>query len=216
MGRLEPPPPFRNASIAEDAASIYTQPEDAISLYTQQSEDEMNDTPPAYSDASGSATEPLLLVRPARRTNRKHDDPRPFKQYDELEMLMDSRFDTDPVYAEEMVREWCTIPAAQIIRIRGTHTEDSRGGTKGDKTVCDFDIQIPLVGYLVDHSGGNVWSRMQISENEQNTYRGGVLKSKGPTKKRGADAEALLVEYPKLSLTGWMHLFCASHAPLKS
>ena len=103
MGRLEAPPQFRNSTATSD---------DGISLYTQQSEDEMNDTPPSYSDASGSASEPLLPVRPASRTTRQHNDPRPFKQYEELEMIMDERFDNDPVYAEEMVREWCAFPAA--------------------------------------------------------------------------------------------------------
>jgi hypothetical protein len=207
MGRLEAPPPFRNTATHE---------EDAISLYTQQSEDEMNDTPPAYSDASGSASEPFLVPRPVHRTIRKQNDQRPFRQYDELEMIMDARFDTDPVYAEEMVREWCSIPAQQMIRIRGTHTEDSRGATKGDKTVVDFDIQVPLEDYLVDPSGANVWSQLKIVGNEEKAYRGGVLKSKGPTQKRDEDAEALLSEYPRLSLTAWMHLFCASHAPMKS
>lgn len=213
MGRLEPPT-FRNST--DEGASIYTQPEDAISLYTQQSEDEMNDTPPAYSDASGSVNEPLLRSATPRVNVRRGDDLRPFRQYEGLEMLMDSRFDTDPVYAEEQVREWCNIPAQQMIKIRGTHTDDSRGAMKSERTVVDFDIEIPLVDYLVDQAGGNIWSHLQIADNEKKTYRGGVLKSKGPVPRRGPDAEALVEEYPKLSLTAWMHLYCASHAQLKS
>lgn len=214
MGQLDAPPSFRNSTTADDGNSIYTQ-DDGTSLYTQQSEDEMNDTPPAYSDASGSASEPLLL-RPVHRETRKHGDVRPFKQYDELEMIMDSRFDSDPVYAEDMVREWCTIPAQQMIRIRGTHNDESRGAMKNEKTVVDFDVQVPLVDYITNHSGGNAWSQLQIAGNDEKVYRGGVLKSKGPVMKKGPDTEALLTEHPRLSLTAWMHLFCASHAQLKS
>jgi hypothetical protein len=130
-------------------------------------------------------------------------------------MIMDARFDSDPVYAEEMVREWCSIPAEQMIKIRGTHTDDSNGTMKGDKTVVDFDIEIPLVDYLLDHTGNNTWSHLQIADNDERTYRGGILKSRGPTQRTGQDTEALMVDYPKLSLTAWLHLFCASHASLK-
>jgi hypothetical protein len=205
MGRIDPPPPVNNNSIADDG----------ISLYTQQSEDEMNDTPPAYSDSSVSAYEPLLN-RPEDQPTRKDAEPKTFKQLEEMEMLMDSRFDDDPVYAEELVREWSSIPAEQIIRIRGTHTDGSRGATNSDKTVVDFDIKIPLADYLVDQSRHNQWSDIRLAENGEKTYRGGVLKSRGPVRRQGPDAEALLPEYPKLSLTAWMHLYCASHAPLKS
>lgn len=214
MGQIELPA-FRN-STTDDNASIYTQPEDGISLYTEQSEDEMNDTPPAYSDASGSVNEPLLRAATPRATIRKDHDVRIFKKYDGLEMVMDSTFDTDPVYAEELVREWCTYPAQQMIKIQGTHTDDSRGAMKNERTVVDFEIDIPLVDYLMDASGRNIWSKLQTAGNEKKTYRGGVLQSKGPVPRRGPDAEALIEEYPKLSLTAWMHLYCASHAHLKS
>jgi hypothetical protein len=175
----------------------------------------MNDTPPAYSDTSASAYEPLLN-RPEDRSTKKDGEPKSFKQFEEMEMLMDSRFDTDPIYAEEMVQEWGAIPPSQLIRIRGTHTNDSRGVTNSDKTVVDFDIKIPLVDYLVDQSQRNQWHQLQLAENDESTYRGGVFKSKGPVRRERQDAEAQQPEYPKLSLTAWMHLFCASHAPFKS
>jgi hypothetical protein len=203
MGRLDPPLLFPSAAATDDG----------ISLYTQQSEDEMNDTPPAYSDGSTSAYEPLLN-RPEDRNTKKDGEPKLFKQYEELEMLMDPRFDTDPVYAEELVRELSTILPSQMIRIKGTHTDESRGAA--DNTVVDFDIEIPLSNYLVDQSGRNEWRQLKLVENDEMAYRGGIFKSKGPVRRRSQDAEAQHTEYPKLSLTAWMHLFCASHASLKS
>ncbi len=187
MGRIDPPPPLTDNSIADEG----------ISLYTRQSEDEMDDTSPAYSDSSISAYE-SLLNRPENRPTRKDAEPRPFKQLEELEMLMDSRFDEDSVYAEGLVREWCSIPAEQIVRIRGTHIDGSGGTTSSDKTVVDFDIKMPLADYLADQSRHNQWSDIRLAEDGEKTYRGSVLKSRGPVRRQGPDAEALLPEYPKL------------------
>ncbi|KIW08238.1 uncharacterized protein PV09_01166 [Verruconis gallopava] len=204
MGRLHHEAPVADGSTISDA----------MSFYTQRSEDEMNDTPPAYSDASNPAVDPSLNRLAGSGSKSPLDRP-PFRQYDELELFMDARFDSDPVYAEQMVREWSAVPAAQVIHIRGTHVDESLGATKSDKTVVDFDIQIPLVDYLVDHWRKNPWSEMKVVENEEKTYRGGIFKSTGPTRPQAQDAEAQLGSYPKLSLTAWMHLFCASHAQFK-
>jgi len=190
--------------------------DDAMSMNTQQSEDEMMDTPPAYSDSSSTAgAHEHLLSNVDREEEREPDQKeiRPFKQFDECQLLMDPAFDNDPIYAEHMVRKYADIAPEQMIRVRGTHTDSSQHGT--NKEVIDFDFQIPMMEYLLDQTRRNPWSEMRTVENHEKTHRGSIFKRTALVKKFSWDSEA----QPETSTPGlkeWCHLYCASHARIKS
>jgi hypothetical protein len=201
MGKSAPPPPYRDDAIQEDA----------VSLHTTQGEDDILDVigaPPSYSDSE--------VIRVTSQTGIVENPYviKPLKNCNGVDIIMDPRFDTDAVYAEEAIRKWSSIRPAQMIQIKGTHTQTVKNGNKEEKqTITDFDIKLRLTEYLLDSEGSAPWARMYTVSNNEKTHRGTIFKTRAKVPKGGVAAD--LLEAGKPELKEWCHLFCASHANLK-
>jgi hypothetical protein len=196
-----PPPAYR------DDPSL----EDAVSLHTTQGDDDILDVlegaPPAYTDSEGDAER----AHPDLPANNFHVDS--VKNCKGVDIVFDPRFDSDPVYAEHMLRNWAKIRPAQMIHIVGTHTETTRNGKKEEKsTVTDFDIKMRLTEYIIDGNSG-IPVPLRTAENNDKTYRGTVFKKRA----KGANGSTndSMLEGGKPTLLEWCHLYCASHARMK-
>ncbi|KAF2424880.1 hypothetical protein EJ08DRAFT_689437 [Tothia fuscella] len=188
-----PPPAYRDEPLA-----------DAVSLHTTQGDDDYQDdapetsaAPPAYSDNDGIQTATQVGVNPYVIA--------PLKTCNGVNIIMDPRFDSDPLYAEEAVRKWARIRPAQMIQIKGTHTQTVKNGNKQEKnTITDFDIKLRLTEYLINGTGANPWAHMETVSNNDKAHRGTVFKSRVKMPKGGA---ADLLEAGKPELNEWCHLF---------
>lgn len=194
------PPPYR------DDATL----EDAVSLHTTQGEDDIidvYDAPPSYAD-----NEAIRVASPTGVVENPYVIE-PLKNCNGVDIIMDPRFDTDAVYAEQTIRKWSSIRPAQMIQIKGTHTQTVKNGNKEEKqTITDFDIKLRLTEYLLDAFGSAPRARMYTVNNNDKTHRGTIFKTRAKTPKGGA---ADMLEAGKPELKEWCHLFCASHANLK-
>jgi hypothetical protein len=130
-----------------------------------------------------------------------------------VDIVFDPRFDTDPVYAEHMLKNWAKIRPAQMIHVKGTHTKTVKNGNKEEKqTITDFDIKMRLTEYIINATGyTNV--PLKTAENNDKTYRGTAFK----TRAKGAmgNTSDAMLEGGKPTLSEWCHLYCASHARMK-
>jgi hypothetical protein len=189
--------------------------EDAVSLHTTQGDDDILDVleggaPPAYTDSEGSvsaAANPDLDLP----VNSYHVDS--IKNVKGVDIVFDPRFDTDPVYAEHLLKNWSKIRPAQMIYIKGTHTQTVKNGNKEEKnTITDFDIKLRLTEYIVDMRS-LMPGPITMVENNEKTYRGTVFKTRAQGAK-GNTSDAML-EGGKPTLLEWCHLYCASHARMK-
>lgn len=198
MGKPSAPPAYRDDPTLDDA----------VSLHTAQGSDDFHDAienPPVYTD-NGDEALPILTDL---------ETIQPFKVFPEMHAYMDPRFDSDPVYAEQIIRKWATIPPAQMIRIVGTHTETTKNGKKEEtNTVTDFDIKLRMTEYLpINATGNSPWVNMRTVENSEKTHRGTILKKLA--KPRKGDAEAA-EDLAKPEMNEWCHLYCASHSSVKT
>jgi hypothetical protein len=196
------PPSYRDDPSLEDAVSLHTtQGDDDILNVFQES------APPAYTDEEGSSS----AAHPSLPENNFHVDS--IKNVKGVDIVFDPRFDTDPVYAEHMLKNWAKIRPAQMIHIRGTHTQTVKNGNKEEKqTITDFDIKLRLTEYIIDGTG-SISVPLETAENNDKTYRGTVFKTRAPGVK-GSTSDAML-EGGKPTLLEWCHLYCASHAKMK-
>jgi len=185
-----------------DAVSLHTTPgdrdDDAPDIF---------DEPPPYTDDGGlepSGAGPAPQGPQGVKTLTYHDG---------VQIAMDSRFDRDPVYAEEVVRSWAQIPPVPMIQVVGTHTQTVRKNNKKEReTMVDFDIKLNMGAYIIQ---GASFAEPQLMElqtiaNSEKSYRGGIIKKQA--KSRGSDVE---VGDVRPGLDEWCHRFCASHAKLK-
>jgi hypothetical protein len=198
--KTAPPPSYR------DDPSL----EDAVSLHTTQGDDDILDVfeggaPPAYADSEPSTSAADLPV------NNFYVDS--VKNIKGVDIVFDPRFDTDPVYAEHILKNWAKIRPAQMIHLRGTHTQTVKNGNKEEKnTITDFDIKMRLTEYIINATGfTNI--PIQTVENNEKTYRGTAFKKRAQGAK-GSTSDSML-EGGKPTLLEWCHLYCASHARMK-
>ncbi|KAE9984687.1 hypothetical protein BLS_001682 [Venturia inaequalis] len=194
------PPPYRDI----DDPTL----DDAVSLHTAQGSNHLHDAienPPAYTD-NGDESVPVFIGT---------ETIQPYKVFPEMHAFMDARFDSDPVYVEETVRKWATIPPAQMIRIVGTHRETTKNGKKEEtSTVTDFDVKLRMTEYLSINAVGNSrWVCMRTVENSEKTHRGTVFKKMAKVRKGDAEAAENNI---KPGLKEWCHLYCASHSRVKT
>jgi hypothetical protein len=194
-------PPYRDDATVEDAVSLHT-------THGDDNDDlEVLEAPPSYAENevihvashTGIVENPYVID--------------PIKNLDGVDVIMDPRFDTDAVYAEQAIRKWSSIRPAQMIQIKGTHTQTVRNGKKDEKqTITDFDIKLRLTEYLLNTDGAAPWARMYTVDNDDKTHRGTVFKRRAKMPKGG---RADLLEAGKPELKEWCHRYCASHAHLK-
>jgi len=194
---------------ADDAVSLHTQPGDR---YLDDDVPDLpagDDLPPLYSDhdeASGSRllssspSEPLLPYRV--------EDTNTGARY-----YLHQTLDTSPDVLETHVRHWAMQPPRQHVKVRGTHRQTvEKDGKKEATTVTDFDVQIELTPYLFSDITNRVsWQTLRTVDNGEKTKRGTVFKCRAP----GA-TQSIEVGAAKPSLQEWCHMYCASHAGLKS
>jgi len=176
------------------------------SAYDEEDLPDLLGEPPAYTDE-----DPSLQIPPVR------EDPivKPIKNnHNGVDIFMDSRFDTDPTYAEECVRKWAKIPPSPLVQITGTHSQTVKKGDKTEtETVTDFDIKLNLGPCLLNGPGGigSSWMERRTAANNEKTYRGSCLKKRAP----GPHSDVEVNDW-KPSLREWCHRYCASHSPLKT
>ncbi|QDS75234.1 hypothetical protein FKW77_000409 [Venturia effusa] len=197
MGKTAPPPAYRDDSTLANAAS----------LNPAQGGDDSHDAienPPAYTDGYDSMS-----------NLTDSETIQPYKVFPEMHAFMNPRFDSDPAYAEQIIRKWATIPPAQMIRLVGTHKETTKDGKKEETSyVIDFDIKLRLTEYLpINATGNSPWVVMRTVENSEETHRGTILKKMAKSRKGDAEGAEDTV---KTETTEWCHLYCASHSRVKT
>jgi hypothetical protein len=191
-----------------DHEPLIHEQEDAFPDYSDDIPDVLGE-PPAYSDQDGGDAPHTYHV--------PSENPHiiaPLKTKGDVDIIMDPRFDYDPAYMEDQLKLWSRTPPAQMIRLKGTHTQTTKRDNKERKeTVVDFDIQLRLTEYLFNHHGRSSWMELQTVDNGERAYRGGICRTRASkTKKEGHVA----LEAGKPSLTEWCHRYCASHASMKT
>jgi len=134
--------------------------------------------------------------------------------------LMDSRYDTDPVYLEQAIREMALTSPAPLVYIMGSHNETHRvsGNKKETKQVVDFRLVLNLERYLwpngdaanVTQYGGANSMELRTVENGEKVHRGGFVKARAP-----GYTKELQVGLDKPTLKEWCHRYCASPSALR-
>lgn len=212
-----------------DAVSLHTTPED----YSYQDAPEITGMPPSYSDSeaetSAAAAPPIRHVPPpstGARTRLDHNrgvvisggKPRVYETQD----LMDGRYDTDPEYLEQGVRNLAKEPPNPLVYIMGTHKETTRRGDKKEtREVTDFRIVLNLRSYVWAGWEAYRWEhqwpgdeavpvRFTTAANGEKTYRGSFMKKRAPGFKQDIEVGT---ESP--SLREWCHRYCASPSMLR-
>lgn len=212
MGRTAPAaPPYRDDP---DAVSLHTTPDD----YDYDAP-EISGLPPSYADSeiSSAPAAPILRHVPPPSTRMDHNNVVKLSggkpQVCETHTIQDSRYDTDPVYLEQAIRELAAQAPTPLVYIMGHHRETvKRGDKKETKDVTDFRIVINLQRCLrnnFDDSDAS-WMTLRTVENGEKTHRGTILKKRAPGFKQDIE-----VGTPKPELKEWCHLYCASPSMLR-
>jgi len=211
-----------------ESSGAYRDDPDAVSLHTTpdgyifDDAPEISGLPPSYSDSedAASATPALPVIRhiPPGRNRKDHNKWYSLSggvpQVCDTWKLMDSRYDTDPVYLEEDILLLSRTPPNPLIYIMGTHDETVKKGDKKEtKLVIDFRIVINYQNYLRTGYNPEDTSRMSLNtaENGEKTYRGSFRQSRAPGFTRDIE-----VGSGKPSLKEWCHRYCASPAMLRA
>jgi hypothetical protein len=178
MGRTGPAaPPYRDDP---DAVSLHTTPDD----YDYDAP-EISGLPPSYADSElGSAAPTVPILRhvppPSSRTdhNKTVRMSRGKPQVCETQTVFDSRYDSDPVYLEEGIRELAKHAPNPLVYIMGHHKETVRRGDKKEtKEITDFRIVLDMQRYLRPNFDDSDLSSMSLVtvENGEKTHRGTAL-----------------------------------------
>ncbi|KAF2268025.1 hypothetical protein CC78DRAFT_541247 [Lojkania enalia] len=201
-----------------DAVSLHTTPE----AYSYDDAPEITGLPPSYADSEAESAIPatrgpvvLQHVPPPKRMN--HDDGYEISggvpRVCETQSIMDARYDIDPVYLEEGLRELAHQAPFPLVYIMGRHKETVRRGDKKEtKEVIDFRIVLNLQHYLWKDFRGNDTTFMSLRtvDNGEKTYRGGFVKKRAPGFKQDLEVGASRPE-----LVEWCHRYCASPSLLR-
>ena len=202
----------------------YRDDPDAVSLHTQSEFDyddapEISGMPPAYTDdATAVPRRPPRHMPPTASPGNTDTTQlvlgKPVNVVKGVQTLVgDSRYDTDPVYLEEGIREFANIAPTPMILIMGSHTETVKRGDKKEKNhITDFKILLNLEQYLRNNfdMDDTTWMDLRTVENGQKAYRGGFMKSRAPGFKQDLE-----VGIPKPELREWCHRYCASPSKLR-
>ncbi len=214
MGK--PSPSSSSASLRgdADAVSLHTQPGDRY-LDDDAPELQVDDLPPVYSDHdNGHAVD---VSRPDLPPSQRADlflapsfeDANTGTAY-----FLNTLLDTEPNMLESQIRFWSIQPPRPFVKVRGTHQETvDNKGKKERKAVTDFDLQIELTPYLFSDATNKIcWSELRTVDNGEKTRRGTILKRRAP----GANQSIEVGWDAKPTMLEWCHLYCASHAGLKT
>lgn len=220
MGRTDSAPAPAQYRDDPDAVSLHTTPED----YTYDDAPEITGLPPSYADSQGdsadlptAATAPIRHIPPPSGRRDHNNDMYTIKngkpQVNETQTLMDPRYDTDPVYLEEGIRQFALEAPTPLVYIVGTHRETvKRGDKKERKDVMDFRIVLNLRSYLRPNYDPSNTSSMNLVtvENGEKTHRGSFMKQRAPGFKQDIE-----VGTPRPELNEWCHRYCASPRMLR-
>lgn len=200
-----------------DSVSLHTTPED----YDYDDAPEISGLPPSYADSEGQSSVTVAprirhIAPPSTRMNHntdvklKHGEPH---VCDTLTM-MEPRYDTDPAYLEEAVRDLATQPPIPLVYIMGTHRETVKNGDKKQtRDVTDFRIVMNFQRYLginFTTEGNTSLMGYDTVLNNDKTYRGSFRKTRAPGFKQDLE-----IGLPAPSLKEWCHRYCASTASLR-
>lgn len=184
-----------------------------------------DDLPPLYDEAheTGTSLSASLL---AEHTSHLSSVPTsglgaiyPFRTDDNITYYLYSPLDTNPELLEQQVRAWALTPPRPFVRIYGYHRErrHPHDKKKENRDVTDFDIKVDLTPYLGPASGSHLMScDLQTVENQEKTRRGTSLRRRAPGMRKDNPGRIELGMLEKPSLTHWCHMYCASHAGLKT
>ncbi|KAF2500975.1 hypothetical protein BU16DRAFT_522049 [Lophium mytilinum] len=196
-----------------DALSMHTTPDD----FNYDDAPEISGLPPAYTDDVGGSSS----TRPAPR----HIPPPPSNRMDhdagyslsggkpvvcEVSNVMDSRYDTDPVYLEQAIREMAMTAPEPLVYIMGHHSETRKvaNNKKETQQVVDFRLVLSLKEYLRPDSSQTMTVR--TVENGEKVLRGSFIKQRAP-----GYTKELEVGLAKPELKEWCHRYCASPSTLR-
>ncbi|KAF2111747.1 hypothetical protein BDV96DRAFT_581699 [Lophiotrema nucula] len=213
MGRTTAAPAYRDDP---DAVSLHTTPED----YNYDDAPEITGLPPSYADseAGSASTAPVLqhVPPPSRRMDHNSEvhlsGGKP--KVCETQTIQDGRYDTDPVYLEEGIRELAKQAPVPLVYIMGHHKETiKRGDKKETKDVTDFRIVLNLQRCLRNNfdDSDTTWMTLRTVDNSEKAFRGSFMKKRAPGFKQDIE-----VGIPSPELKEWCHLYCASPSLLRS
>jgi len=104
-----------------DALSMHTTPDD----FSYDDAPEISGLPPAYTDDASSSRPIPRHVPPPPSNRMDHDNGYQLSGGKpvvcDVSNLMDSRYDSDPVYLEQAIREMALTSPAPLVYIMGTH-----------------------------------------------------------------------------------------------
>jgi hypothetical protein len=207
------------SSRAADSVSLHTNPGDSFPAYHDEDAPELNvdsidDLPPVYSDTaeSESSSAPLLPTSNAALPTQYATFMKDVNTG--AEFYIDRRLESPPVL-EKHIRSLAATPPRPYITIVGTHTSTTKksDGKTEKTTVTDFDVSVEMTPYLYsDVQYRKSWTQLRTVDNGEKTRRGTVLKKRAPSSIQSIEVGG----EPKPTLEEWCHLFCASHAGLKT
>ncbi|KAI0123177.1 hypothetical protein BJ170DRAFT_599147 [Xylariales sp. AK1849] len=205
---------------ASDALSLHTNPDNSPA-YHDDDAPELDvdgilddDLPPVYSDAlaSSSSSAPLLPVpaapAPTQYSNFLKD------AITGAEFYIDRRLES-PKELDKHIRHLAATPPRPYITIKGTHSASRKksDGKTENITVTDFDVSVEITPYLFSNAQyRKSWTQLRTVDNGEKVRRGTIFKTRAP----GSQQSIEVGGDPKPNLEEWSHLYCASHAGLKS
>jgi hypothetical protein len=215
-------PPYRDDPSYDDAVSLHTtggRDDDIPSI----GEDTLAEPPPYTDEPGPSISQPAIpnyndqteaprdysvsqgLLTNTFATNQYNGD---FRELDHGGVLGFSNvYDTNADALFEDVMKWGRTPPAQMIVLKGTHTQTIKNGDKSEKkTITDFEIKMRLTEYLFTHRGESAWRETKAAEMGSKTYRGGIFKKK---------AKLTELEEGDVSVHGWCERYVNNPARLK-
>lgn len=217
MGRSsQSAPPAQEYRDDPDAVSLHTTPDD----YTYDDAPEITGLPPSYEDSEADSFSTAVAVPirhvPPPTTRTDHSNPG-FKNGKpivyETTTYMESRYDTNPVLLEDIIRKCADVAPVPLVYIMGSHKETIKKGDKKEtREVRDFRIVINIQRYLRRNFDDSDTSSMALVtvENGEKTHRGTIMKVRAPGAKQDIE-----VGSPKPTLTEWCHRYCASPRMLR-
>lgn len=131
------------------------------------------------------------------------------------ESFMDMRLDRDPGFLEANVKIWAQKPPNFHMKVRGSHRERrGMGSNKRHVTVTDFDVGVPLHGFLfrLPQPGQTVppesFSFIRTVENHEKVSRGNFRATLRHMPNAGGQPSSEAA--PKPTLEEWCHRYCAA------
>ncbi|KAJ9150345.1 ABC transporter protein [Pleurostoma richardsiae] len=196
----------------DDAVSLHSQPEHHY-FFNDCPQLGDDDLPPLYDEHCESSGAPLLA--PDSSAPGRSGIVSFLKDANTgAEYYLDRQLDTDPEFLEAHIRSWALTPPRPFVRVYGFHRQQvDNNGKKETKNVTDFDVKVELTPFLYRDATNRVsWRELRTVENSENTRRGTILKKRAPGSRQSIEVGA----DDKPTLGEWCHLYCASHAGLKT